>query len=341
MGEMLLYLGIIAVATVVVWKGSDLLEDAAEKLSAYYGLPSVVHGTIVVAVGSSFPELSSTVLATLLHGEFELGLSTVVGSAIFNILVIPGLSGLAAKKTLKTDRDLVYKDAQFYITSVAMLIITFCFAVIYNPKEGGTNLEGYISPLLALAPLALYGLYIFIQAQDVKDAKQPRDKTVNVKRAWFILFISLILIVAGVEGLVNAAIFMGDYFGTPSFLWGILVIATATSIPDAIISVRLAKRGDSVSSLGNVIGSNIFDLLVAIPAGVIIAGPTLISLGVAVPLLAVLTLATLQLFISMRLRLGLSIRESWLLLFSYSIFIVWMIFETFGITTWIPGAQMQ
>ncbi|MEL6537075.1 MAG: sodium:calcium antiporter, partial [Bacteroidota bacterium] len=176
MGTLLLYIGIIAVATVVVWKGSDLLEGAAEQLSAYYGLPSVVHGTIVVAVGSSFPELSSTVLATLLHGEFELGLSTVVGSAIFNILVIPGLSGLAAKKTLKTDRDLVYKDAQFYITSVAMLIITFCFAVLYNPKEGG-ELEGYISPLLALAPLGLYGLYIFIQAQDVKDAKQPRDKS--------------------------------------------------------------------------------------------------------------------------------------------------------------------
>ena len=76
MGELFLYLGLIAGATIVVWKGSDLLESAAEQLSAFYGFPPVVHGTVVVAIGSSFPELSSTVLATLLHGEFALGLST-------------------------------------------------------------------------------------------------------------------------------------------------------------------------------------------------------------------------------------------------------------------------
>ncbi|MDH4276968.1 MAG: sodium:calcium antiporter, partial [Acidimicrobiia bacterium] len=74
------WLLIAVVASVVVWRGSDLLEGSAEQLSLFYGLPPVVHGAMVVAIGSSFPELSSTVLATLLHGEFELGLSVVVGS---------------------------------------------------------------------------------------------------------------------------------------------------------------------------------------------------------------------------------------------------------------------
>ena len=331
-----MYLAIILVGGVLVWKGSDLLESSAEQLSAYYGLPAVVHGTIVIAVGSSFPELSSTVLATLLHGEFELGMSTVVGSAIFNILVIPGLSGLASKNGLATDRDLVFRDAQFYITSVAVLIITFCLAVVYHPQPN-TPLTGFITPWLAIVPLALYGLYIFIQAQEVKDAKQPRDKSVNPVKAWAVLILSLVLIVGGVEGLVSSAIFLGDYFHTPSFLWGILVIATVTSIPDAIISVRLARKGDGVASLGNVLGSNIFDLLVAIPLGIIIVGtPVLVDLEVAVPLFAVLTMATILLFVSMRLRLGLSRMESWVLLTAYGVFTLWIILETLGYLNFLP-----
>ena len=87
MSTFLLCLLAAVVASAIIWKGSELLESASERLSAYYKLPPVVQGAIVVAVGSCFPELSTTVISTLVHGEFELGVCAIVGSAIFNILV--------------------------------------------------------------------------------------------------------------------------------------------------------------------------------------------------------------------------------------------------------------
>jgi len=83
--ELAIYIGVIAAATGVVWTGSDWLESSSVSLAAHYRLPPVVQGGVIAAVGSSFPELSSTVLATLVGGELEVGVGVIVGSAIFNI----------------------------------------------------------------------------------------------------------------------------------------------------------------------------------------------------------------------------------------------------------------
>ena len=132
----LVYLVVIAATTGMIWFGSGWLEGAAEQLSRYYGLPAVVQGSIVVAVGSSFPELSATVISTLVHGQFDLGVAAIVGSALFNVLMVPALSSLWSEDALASNRDLVYKEAQFYLISIAVLLLVFSFAVIYNPVEG-------------------------------------------------------------------------------------------------------------------------------------------------------------------------------------------------------------
>ena len=123
---------VILVATGFIWFGSGWLEGSAEQLSAYYGLPAVVQGSIVVAVGSSFPELSS-VTFTALAGSFDMGVGAIVGSAVFNVLVIPGLSGITTDDDLETSRAIVYKEAQFYMIAVSALVITFALAVILRP----------------------------------------------------------------------------------------------------------------------------------------------------------------------------------------------------------------
>ncbi|WP_308219603.1 sodium:calcium antiporter [Halorientalis litorea] len=117
-------MGLAVVAVLVIWKGSEYFERAARRLSKYYGLPVAVHGAIVVAVGSSFPEFSSVVISTVFHGEFSLGVGAIVGSAIFNLLVIPAFSALASEE-LEATRDIVHKDAQFYVISVLVLFIVF------------------------------------------------------------------------------------------------------------------------------------------------------------------------------------------------------------------------
>ncbi len=315
------------------------METASERLSVFYKLPPIVQGAVVVAVGSSFPELSTTVISTLVHGEFELGVSAIVGSAIFNILVIPGVAGLAAPIPLKTDRDLVYKEAQFYMIAVAVLLLTFSFAAIYNPVETVKGaIQGEMTRTLALIPLGLYGLYLFLQWQDTQEFEATESaEDVSPLKEWGRLALSLTIILAGVEGLVRAAISLGDVFGTPSFLWGLTVVAAGTSIPDAFVSVRAAKQGNSVTSLANVLGSNIFDLLVCIPAGVLIAGSAAINFSVAAPMMAALTAATLALFVMMRLGMMLDRKESWCLLLLYAIFVAWMSLETFEVIDWMPS----
>jgi cation:H+ antiporter len=336
---LLFWILVSVIATAILWKGSDWLEQSAEKLSTYYELPAIVQGAIVVAIGSSFPELSTVVLSTLLHGEFDLGVSAIVGSAIFNILVIPACAGLATKGQLESNRDLVYKEAQFYIISVAVLMITFSFAAIYFPiSSAGNAILGEMNRTLALLPLIIYGFYIFIQYQETMDYEPELEAAqIDVLKQWGRLGLSLIVILIGVEMLVRAAIEFGDILGTPSFLWGISVVAAGTSIPDLFVSVRKAQKGDGITSLANVLGSNIFDLLVCIPAGVLIAGTAVINFTVAAPMMGVLTIATLVLFSFMRTNMTLSRTESIGLLVIYGIFLIWMALENFGLINSIPS----
>lgn len=331
---MLLWLfALSAVATALVWKGSLYLEGAADQLALYYGLPTIVQGTIIAAVGSSFPELASVVISTLRYGEFELGVGAIVGSAVFNILVIPALSALARRGTLESSRALVYREAQFYIISVATLLLTFSLAVIYYPSTAG-SLVGELTRPLALFPLGLYAVYLFIQQQETSDYDAPSPpSSLSIGKQWLLLAAGLALILAGVELFVQAAIGLGEYFGTPSFLWGLTIIAAGTSLPDAIISVRAAQSGDSTISLANVFGSNIFDLLVAIPIGVILGGAADIDFGIAAPMMGFLVVATIALFTIARTDFEITDPESWVLLCLYGIFVCWMVLESVGVTS--------
>lgn len=338
--DLLLYGGLALIGTIVIWQGSGLLERASERLAAYYQLPDIVQGAVVVAVGSSFPELSTTVISTIVHGEFDLGVSAIVGSAIFNILVIPGLSGLAGKDQLSANRDLVYKEAQFYMIAVAVLLLSFSFAVIYSPVPDAPEgqMLGTMSRGIALVPLAAYGLYLFLQWQDSMEFESEVDASdISVGKEWLILLASLALILIGVEMLVLSAVKFGEILGTPSALWGLTVVAAGTSIPDAFVSVRAARDGRAVTSVANVLGSNVFDLLVCIPVGVLIAGAAVIDYAVAAPMMAVLTIATLVLFVFLRTGLVLTRKESWALLALYVAFVAWMILETLGVTALVPG----
>lgn len=323
-----------AAGTAVVWKGSGLLESASERLAVYYQLPEVVQGAVIVAIGSSFPELATVLVSTLLHGEFELGVAAILGSALFNVMVIPALCGLNAREPLFTNRDLIYKEAQFYIISVTVLLLMFSFAVIYNPVASTDGvIRGEITRGMALVPLFLYGVYLFMQYQDAVDfTTETAPSHVRPGAEWLRLAMGLGFILIGVEALVRAAINFGDLLNTPSFIWGLTVVAVGTSVPDAFVSLQAVRHGRGIASTANVLGSNIFDLLCCIPIGVLIAGIAVINYSVAAPLMAALTFATLTLFLMMRRRMILSRNESWALLALYGAFVVMMVAESFHLT---------
>ncbi|SMO50022.1 sodium:calcium antiporter [Halorubrum cibi] len=334
---------VVVVASGVIWLGSGLLEEAADGLSAHYGLPPVVQGTVVVAVGSSFPEFASVVV-TALAGVFDMGVGAIVGSAIFNVLVVPALSGLATDADLDSSRTIVYKEAQFYMLAVSVLVITFALAIIYEPVAAagsgttGAALKGSITRPLAVVPLFVYGLYLFIQWQDTGDYEAEPDGTnVAVGREWGRLAAGLLLILVSVEVMVSAIESLGHTFGIPEFLAGMTIVAAATSLPDTLVSVRSARDDNSATSLGNVLGSNTFDLLVVIPVGVLIVGAVPVNFSTAVPMFAVLTLATVLLFGTLRTDLALTTVEAYALLVTYLLFVAWVVAETAGVTRILPA----
>lgn len=342
---LVLFLLVAALSCLVVWFSSAWLDTSSQRIGEYLDLPQIVQGAVIAAVGSSAPELASTILSTARHGEFVLGVSAIVGSAIFNILVIPGLSALYAPgRGIEVSKDVVTKDGLFYTLAVAVMLLTFYFAYAYFPVDTShTKLIGSVNRWLALGPFLLYFLYLFLHQQDALEEGRKSNKEnllevrsrINIVRETLTFLLSIGLVIISVEGLVWSGIEIGELLHIPSFIWGLTVIAAATSLPDTKISVVAAQNGLGDRSLANVLGSNIFDLCFCIPCGVFVAGTATINLAQAMPMMSILVFATLVIFVYSRTGLVLSKWEGFVCLALYGLFVTFVIGETLGATRFL------
>lgn len=329
------------VGSALLWLACSRLEESTHQLALYYGIPDAVKGSVLLAVSSSMPELVTALLASSVHGDFELGLSAIIGSAIYNILVIPAFSVYARGRPLSANRNLVYREAQFYLVSVAVLMLILSLSVIYGGLQhdllpsGREVYRGEFTRILAVFPLLLYGLYLFIQFEEVKRSgvEPERSEGISVVKEWGILLGCIAMILVGVEMLLRVAIELGDMLGTPTFLWGMTIVAAATSLPDTFVSVRASVLGRTESSLSNVLGSNVFDLLVAVPLGVMVTGALTVNFTQIVPMMTFLVLATIVMLVFMLRDMQLSRGEAHVMMVLYAGFGVWMTLEAFGVTS--------
>jgi cation:H+ antiporter len=309
---------VICAASALLYRSCGWLEQASHRLSECYGVPDIVRGSVITAVSSSVPELATAVLAIPVHGDFELG----------------------RRSRLPPHRALVPCAALFSLVSVTSLVLVLCLAVIYggsgvSASNGPEPVYGLLTWPFAASLLLLYGLYLFIQFEEVRDHRRvvARDESVNALREWGILLGCIALILLGVELLLLCAIELGTMLGTPTFLWGLTVVAAATSIPDTFISVRAASAGRSESSTSNVLGSNIFDLLVAVPVGVLVVGEATVNFSQAIPMMGFLMIATVAMLAFMRRDMRVTPSEAVWMLILYMGFGLWITAEAFGLTT--------
>lgn len=315
----------IIVATAIIWYASEKLEDAAHELAGHYGMPEVAKGTLLMAVSSSFPELATVVLATVVHSDFDLGIASIIGSAIFNILVIPGASALANASTFKTDHQIVYRETLFYLCAVLVVALLFCLAVIFFPLPAHGPLQGAMSWQLALLPLAFYILYGYIQWHEVKaHTSEPALRVAAPWKPWLKMIVSMVMVAIGVEILLKVVIGIGETVDVPTWVWGATVVAIVTSLPDLFMSVKAAQNHSSDSSMGNAVGSNTFDLLVVIPVGVLVLGYVPVHLEILLPLVSYLLMATVIILVLMRNNYELTRSNAWILLLLYLVFLVWV-----------------
>lgn len=251
--------------------GGEALVRGASTLAVRMGISPLVIGLVVVSAATSAPELAVTVGAVL-NGEPDLAVGNVVGSNIVNILLILGLSAVISPLVIK--RQLVKVDIPLMVgLSVVLLLV---------------SLDGQIS---LLDGVLLFGVLVFHTAmsivlgrKEVSDPKEPTEtlplnaKPVPLWLAGLLLVAGIGLLVLGAQSLVTGAVNIASDFGVSSLVIGLTVVAIGTSLPELATSIIAIRKGETDMAVGNIVGSNIFNIGMVLGVPAILFGD-----GVPVP----------------------------------------------------------
>ncbi|TWT86143.1 Inner membrane protein YrbG [Pseudobythopirellula maris] len=239
----------LAGGLVLLVGGGELLVRGASRLALAARLSPLLVGLTVVAYGTSAPELVVSVAASL-KGQADLSLGNVVGSNILNVLLILGLSALVCPLAVK--EQIVRRDAPIMIV-VSILVLAMAWDGRLSRLEGGLLLLG----------LVVYTLSAFRSGRvesDASDHAQPAGLSTLASHG-FLLIVGLALLVGGCELFVRGAVALAGVWGVPQVVIGLTIVAAGTSLPELATSVIAAVRGERDIAVGNVVGSNLFNLL--------------------------------------------------------------------------------
>lgn len=237
------WITVFVVAMAILLKGSDYFTDATENVGKSLGISNFILGVTVVSMGTSLPELVSSVFAVQ-AGSSEIVVGNVVGSNLTNILLILGITAVVAKK-LKVSWDLVAVDLPLFIGTASLLVLTTYDGVF-------TRYEAVIS---ILAFFVYFG-YIFKVHGD-ESASKKKEK-VGIKTIG-ILLTSVVAIYFGAKYVVDSVIAIAAILDIPTEVVAVSAVALGTSLPELIVSLVAVKKGNAEMAIGNILGSNIFN----------------------------------------------------------------------------------
>ncbi|GAB3729800.1 calcium/sodium antiporter [Luteimonas pelagia] len=249
--------------------GAELLVHGASKLALRLGMAPLVVGLTIVAFGTSAPELAIGIDAAL-GGSPDIALGNVVGSNIANVLLILGVAALA--RPLVVQRQLVWLDVPVMVL-VSAVVVALAYDNAIGRLEGGVLVAlgiAYTSLLLWLArrrgegPVVAEGLPVTTEAR-------PATPRGMARRNLALVAIGLALLVLGARWLVQAAVGIAGALGVDDLVIGLTVVAVGTSLPEIATTLTAVRRGEGDMAVGNVVGSNIFNLLVVLGATAAVA----------------------------------------------------------------------
>ncbi|MFH5885601.1 calcium/sodium antiporter [Halalkalibaculum sp. DA3122] len=235
--------------------GAEMLVRGASRMAAVVGISPLIIGLTVVAFGTSSPELAVSIKSAL-SGQGDIALGNVVGSNIFNVLFILGLSAMIVP--LRVSQQLIRLDVPLMI-ALSVVILLAALDRNIGQVDGG----------LLLAGLCLYIAFLIYQGRKAYKTNLATDKrstdgdnaNVNWVRDVFYVGGGLILLVIGSRWLVNGAISFAQYLGVSEVVIGLTIVAAGTSLPEVVTSLIAAVRGERDIAVGNVVGSNIFNIV--------------------------------------------------------------------------------
>ena len=239
---------LLIVGFVLLIKGADWFVDGSASVAKRLRVPTLIIGMTIVAMGTSAPELAVSTAASL-KGSNSIAISNVVGSNIFNLMVVCGACALFKPLAVKMSTLKV----EFPISIVAAGLM---LAMGYLGMTIG-RIDGVILVVLFIAFLA----WMVISARKAREEAEEDVKVLPIWKCIVFIIVGIAAIVIGGDLVVDAASAIAESFGLSQTLIGLTIVAFGTSLPELVTSLVAAKKGDVDMALGNVIGSNIFNIL--------------------------------------------------------------------------------
>ncbi len=245
--EALISLGLLLVATALLWKGADWTVIAACRVARRFDISDVMIGATVIAFGTSAPEMVVTLIAAL-NGQPDISVGNVVGSNIFNLGFI--LGGCALFTAIPTTRSLVRRDTSALLAAAMLLIFLLGDRLLARG-------EGALMVLL----LAAYLLYRTMRGDDVAVVEGEVDIREATARDVFLLALGLACVIGGAHLLVGSASALALRMGLSEWAIGVTIVAAGTSLPELATSIAAVRHGRTGLIAGTLIGSDLFNLL--------------------------------------------------------------------------------
>lgn len=303
---------LLIVGFVMLMKGADWFVDGASKIADRFGIPQLVIGLTIVAMGTSLPEAAVSISAAL-KGSAEITIGNVVGSNILNILIILGLT--AVIRTVAVQRSTIRYEIPFTI------FVTVLLAALGLADGVVSRGEGIILWVFMIVYL-LYLLWMAKHGQSMEEVPEAKEND-SVLKMLLMVAGGAVLIVWGSDVTVNAATAIAEIFGMSERLIGLTIVALGTSLPELVTSVTAAIKGKADIAVGNIVGSNIFNILFVVGTAALIT-PVVYSANFLVDSIACTAAAALLLLCVIRKK-QLSRPAGIVLLLGYAAYFVYLI----------------
>lgn len=244
---------LLIVGFVLLVKGADVFVDGSSSVAKNLRVPSIIIGLTVVAFGTSCPEAAVSVTASL-NGQNAISFSNVVGSNIFNLMVVTGLSAILSP--VKTDKDLLKRDFPISILAAAALIV---LTLVIGDGSMLSRVDGVIL-------LIFFGVFLWLMIRAAltnrsSAAEEDEYKVMPMWKSFLFIILGITGIIIGGQLVVDSATDIALALGMSETLVGLTIVSIGTSLPELVTSIVAAKKGEADIALGNVVGSNIFNIL--------------------------------------------------------------------------------
>ena len=237
---------ILLIGFVLLIKGADYFVEGSSSLAKIMKIPAVIIGLTIVAMGTSAPEASVSINAAL-AGNNDIAISNVIGSNIFNGMVVVGVCAFLQK--FKVNEDISKRDLPINI----IISIILCLMIMDGTLS---RLEGII---LLIGMVAFIGMMVHAALKNREDGDEI--KTLSLPMSIVYMIGGLIAVIFGGDMVVDGATAIATMFGLSQNFIGLTIVAVGTSLPELVTSIVATKKGESALALGNAVGSNIFNIL--------------------------------------------------------------------------------